>query len=130
MSLVLSASSGGTDARPAGVLVAAADAAAVGRMMAAFAAGHHPRLWICTAAGRIETVALLDSIRFDLVVCDDATDAASMDLVDAVRRGPYGGSLLLACGPLAAASREPLAAAVHRIFGLDVPAPRPIRRPA
>ena len=130
MSLALTAPFGGGPGRPAGVLVAGGNSSAVGRMMAAFAGGHHPRLWICTAAGRLEAVALLDSIQFDLVVCDDAADPASVGLVDAVRRGPYGGSLLLARGPLAAISREPLDAAVHRVFGLEVPAPQPARRAA
>ena len=95
--------------------------------MLAFATGQHPRLWLCTASGRSETVALLDSIHFDLVVCDDAADPAAADLVDAVRRSPYGGSLLLASGPLAAVTGDALDLAVHRVFGLDVPAPPPAR---
>lgn len=126
MSLILSPAFG-SPSRPIGILVAGPNREATGRMMAAFEAGQHPRIWLCTASGRPETVALLDSIHFDLVVCDDASDSASTDLVDAVRRSPYGGSLLLASGDRAAVTGDPLAVAVHRVFGLDVPAPRPVR---
>jgi hypothetical protein len=127
MSLILSPAFGGSPSRPIGVLVAGSTRDATAAMMAAFDNGQHPRLWLCTASGRPETVALLDSIHFDLVVCDDAADAASQDLVDAVRRSPYGGSLLLAAGGAAAVTGDPLNHAVHRVFGLDVPAPRPAR---
>ena len=127
MSLILSPAFGGSPSRPIGILVAGSNREATSRMMTAFEAGQHPRLWLCTASGRPETVALLDSIHFDLVVCDDAGDPASRDLVDAVRRSPYGGSLLLATGDQAAVTGDPLAVAVHRVFGLDVPAPRPAR---
>lgn len=127
MSLILSPAFGGGPLRPIGVLIAGSAREVTDRMMTAFETGQHPRLWLCTASGRPETVALLDSIHFDLVVCDAADDAASMELVDAVRRSPYGGSLLLASGPRAVVTGDPLDVAVHRVFGLDVPAPPPAR---
>lgn len=113
--------------RPIGVLIAGTSGAATELMLSAFAEGQHPRLWLCTGSGRAEVVALLDSIHFDLVVCDGAADTASADLVTAVRLSPYGNSLLLAAGPLAFGTNERLDVAVHRRFGLDVPAPRPAR---
>jgi hypothetical protein len=127
MSLILSPAFGGSPSRPIGVLVAGSTREAADRMMSAFATGQHPRLWLCIAAGRAETVALLDSIQFDLVVCDDGSDPGAHELIDAVRRSPYGGSLLLASGANEVATGDALDVAVHRVLGLEVPAPPPAR---
>lgn len=126
MSLTLSPAFG-TPARPIGILVAGGTAAATERIVSTFSAGHHARLWLCTGSGRAEVVALLDSIQFDLVVCDAAADPDAAAVVSAVRRGPYGGSLMLAADQLDVVTGERIDLAVHRRFGLEVPAPRPDR---
>lgn len=126
MSLIFTPAFGGSRTRPIGVLLAGSTPAATERMTAAFAGGQHGRLWLCSASGRPAAVALLDSIHFDLVVCDDTPDPLSAELVSAVRRSPYGGSLLVVGDDGRTTDGERVAEAVHRMFGLEVPAPLPV----